>query len=119
MLDRLEQLLAAATPRPWNYEWNDRDDHEAGIDIMAAPPNGRVALVELSHFGESTHADAELIAAAVNALPDLLAVVEAAEFLRRDNPVCYDEATRLAIIAERERALDEAIAKLDEEDTYA
>lgn len=113
MIKRLEKLLDAATPGPWSYEWNDRDDHEAGIDIMAAPPNGRVALVELSHFGEPTRAEAELIAAAVNALPALLAVVEAARevstFRYCTKAVCDDY-----IWQRNKSCLSEALAKLDE-----
>jgi hypothetical protein len=42
-------------------------------------------------------------------------VMQAAKDLRQDISPGYVEAARLAIIAERERALDAALAKLDEE----
>jgi hypothetical protein len=74
---RLRELLSTATPGPWHAEdWylSTGDD-------------------ELAEFGVKNSPEAALIVAAVNALPDLLTALEAAEGrvaeLEKDQP-CYD-----------------------------
>lgn len=81
-MDELKKLLAAATPGPWSeqdgsigrfvkgrYEWSSIADVETAPDRDAAEGEGR--------------ANALLICAAVNALPELLAKVKRYENLIR------------------------------------
>lgn len=74
--DQLRELLSRATPGRWVVEpsWSERCD-------------GSVAIVNREHGGDdwdictvhSTEANAELIVAAINALPQLLALAAAVE----------------------------------------
>lgn len=66
---KLRALLAAATPGPW-YTSDNYDVGEFAGYVYA--PNATVAT-------DATDTDAALIVAAINALPRLLDVVEAAE----------------------------------------
>jgi hypothetical protein len=81
MIERLRELLARATPGPWKSQ-----DHQHQADLMtwysvekANGMRGQVARV-MSHVRGK--ADAALIVAAVNALPALLDVCEAAQAFR-------------------------------------
>lgn len=79
-LDALDALHAKATPGPWVAEWNDHDDHEAGIDIIqrrGLKGGCRVALVEWDLHEECIRFDAELIAALHNAYPAMAAEIRA------------------------------------------
>lgn len=91
-LSELRALLAKATPRPWEPNTEIR----GWAQVLSA--SGRIC-------GEVYHAsDAALIAAAVNALPALLDVAEAAKFLADEDPCnCADHA-----------ALRRALAKLSD-----
>lgn len=79
--EKLRALLAAATPGPWRAgtveTWNVYADPNG--DVMA-PGLGRVVAQMNRHYPHSN--DAALIAAAVNALPELLDALEAAEAKR-------------------------------------
>ena len=69
-LDELRRLLAEATPGPWfTYEW----------DVWASDAHGEEFVV---YSNPHTKPDADLIVAAVNALPALLRVAEAAQHQR-------------------------------------
>lgn len=77
---KLRELLERATPGPW--ESLTPPQHEATSRHGAAVRkgiDGIADVVRVDHLGSSTEANAALIAAAVNALPRLLAVAEAAE----------------------------------------
>ena len=71
LLNELEQKEKAATPAPWSYDAYDVDEREScglGFDIVGPP--------EAMLRGQLEHkSDASLIAAARDALPDLLAEV--------------------------------------------
>lgn len=87
----LRRLHEKATPGPWWREWNNADDHEDGIDILACGHGGRIALVEDGEIpgtretGFGPAAVADLICAARNALPELLDEIER---LREDARHC-------------------------------
>lgn len=94
---RLRELLDAATPTPWKAvgEWIDGATYEV---LSPARPD----CMSYCYGGESqveygTEHDQTLIVGAVNALPGLLAAVDAAEA----------ERDRLAKAVERVRALAE------------
>lgn len=71
---RLLELLKNATPRPWTAERISEAE-----SAIYAPDGDRIALV-VDLIGSSEYgANAELIAAAVNALPELCAKLDAAE----------------------------------------
>lgn len=82
IIEPLRALEAAAIPGPWWREWNNADDHDDGIDILASGHGGRVALVEDSEFpgtretGFGPAAIADMICAARNALPALLREIQ-------------------------------------------
>ena len=94
-IERLRKLLTEKTPGTWHVvetPWGDGDWITAGN----ADPHGGRAVADcrmVDDFDEDTvdhsHADAELVAAAINALPELLAVYEAACGLRE---ALYDRA---------------------------
>jgi hypothetical protein len=89
----LRKLLEGATPGPWVAD--------AELEEVSTPGGLMIADV----FGESGTRGATilLIAAAVNALPALLAVAEAAEAAINDAPCVGTRALRAAL-AELERA---------------
>lgn len=74
-IEELRDLLAAATARPW-----------AVVDFDGITIVGEGLLAEVR--GHRVDADARLITAAVNALPLLLAVVEAAREMPRRHSLC-------------------------------
>lgn len=78
-LANLRCLLAAATPGPWRWYWSQNrafieSDTHTVVEVFDADPE--------VHGGIEHEADAALIAAAVNALPHLIAVAEAAQRLK-------------------------------------
>jgi hypothetical protein len=98
-LDELEKLEKAATPGPWKWSLrHESHDREA----FAKGP---------SHLGDHNYqkarADAELVAAARNALPDLLKIARAAANYARMAPPRghVDEPARLAEMREALRAV--------------
>lgn len=74
----LRRLLAAATPGPWTVAKSDANSYLTRHYYVAAPlPEIRGVPVSLWDAGGlAAQPDAELIAAAVNALPELLDEVE-------------------------------------------
>ena len=74
-IDRAElrRLLDAATPRPWWQEWVEGDEWFA----VYGQPTGDLVCPEVCTAGDAD--DANLLAVAVNALPDLLDALEKAE----------------------------------------
>jgi hypothetical protein len=103
-LAELDRLLAAATPRPWHREG----------DAIAETDNYEIGVVPYMH-------DCDLIVAAVNALPALLARVRAAEARadgladswKRERAVVGDQAMRLEQAQTSERRLAERIVALE------
>ena len=99
MLDELRRMLAAATPGPWErteYYENTIEEHASTYARMLAPgimdgPNRQWPAVDhvagdgkticIAGNGPTSRRNAALIAAAVNALPALLAVADAAREL--------------------------------------
>jgi hypothetical protein len=76
-LAHLRELLAKATPGPWRSEWNDDTDM---VYIWAAGHSHETGGTVADLYNDSfDQANAALIAAAVNALPGLLARLELAE----------------------------------------
>lgn len=100
-LTAIKALLEAGTPRPWRIE----DRRPPRID----GPDRNIAAYSEGDYGwkvsDLTAADADLIVAAVNALPQLLTIATAA-FAWRDNGYPADEPLlfelRAAIDAARE-----------------
>ena len=76
MTTELRRLLSEGTKGPWQARAVDRTGKKS-IGIGPAP----TWLFHGLSSRESNNADAELVAAAINALPHLLAVVEAATVL--------------------------------------
>lgn len=91
-LAELRSLLAAATPGPWRWYWSQNrafveSDTRTVVEVFDADPE--------VHGGIEHEADAALIVAAVNALPALIAVAEAAEeFAFCNDGPCFDHETR-------------------------
>lgn len=78
----LRRLLRAASDRPWVYE-GDMGAYGSGDIFTAVPPPGwgatkAVAIDHEGMVGSVEAADAALIVEAVNALPALLTIAEAA-----------------------------------------
>lgn len=71
-LTRLKSLLEAASPRPWSFE----ADRYRDCDVIRGPEND---VCQTKNTDSGTCRDSSLICAAVNALPSLVAVAEAAE----------------------------------------
>ena len=81
--EELRRLLDAATPGPWDARATDDWKCQTAFYVSTIPGSG------MQHDGQrgrrdvayvaASDANTDLIAAAVNALPALLAVVEAAE----------------------------------------
>lgn len=78
----LRALLAAATPRPWRHERPDSGYDGPEIIGASQEPGDNIAAGSWcigDGYGSDSHlteANADLITAAVNALPDLLRVAE-------------------------------------------
>ena len=83
MNDELEKLLKAGTPTPWfvggvRFKMNGGEWHGIMSYNEAKKQDDNVCLVGYDPRTGEGHSDARLICAAVNALPDLLAVKAAA-----------------------------------------
>lgn len=105
LLSHLQSLLEAASPRPWRVTGSPStsayNDHgfivhnilgpDRTVDYGMGPEQERTRIVETDcgHY-EPHRPDADLICAAVNALPVLLAVVTAARAIVQDaHPSLY------------------------------
>lgn len=78
-MNELEKLLKAGTPTPWfvggvRFKMNGRDWHGIMSYDEAKRQDNNVCLVGYDPRTGEGHADVRLIVAAVNALPELLAV---------------------------------------------
>jgi len=116
-IEELRRMLDAATPGPWyaraTDDWKSQNalyistipgsgmqhDGQRGLDIDADIDSDNIIAVTLLQSppvatAEASDANTELIAAAVNALPALLAVVEAAQEI----DVSYSDARLLAAL---------------------
>ena len=75
----LKRRLAEATPRPW-YRTGPLDEEETGVaggvrmGLLSEPDGDEAKQTDL--IDDPKESDYDLIAAAVNALPDLLADIE-------------------------------------------
>jgi hypothetical protein len=82
-LDKLEALLAKATPGPWTPVWREMCllIHTPGRERHAITVNWGDTPANIPNYGtkEQSTTDARLIAAAINALPDLLAMARRTE----------------------------------------
>ena len=78
----LKRLMAEATPRPW-YRTGPLDEEETGVaggvrmGLLSEPDGDEAKQTDL--IDDPKESDYDLIAAAVNSLPDLLADLEAAQ----------------------------------------
>jgi hypothetical protein len=108
MLNHLKKLLADATPGPWPVGyiyWSFRQVEKSGCEGVYQHMDGTEISDEESGCCPGKE-DAPFIAAAVNALPLLFAVVEAARSIADDSfPGSNNDDYR---------ALQKAIAKLNE-----
>lgn len=76
-MTNLKRLLNEATPRPWAMNpWKSGSGGTASVCLVG---DSEVRSMAAGATPAPEEADAALIAAAVNALPDLLAAVEALE----------------------------------------
>lgn len=117
LLDRLEELLRAGTERPWRVAL-DRQQHEPGrvmgiygpeqtTDYGLGPERTDKRIVETDGgYHEPDRPDADLIVAAVNALPALIRVARAAQEWRAPGTA-----------STRTGKLLDALADLDKEQT--
>lgn len=82
-IERLKQLLAKATPGPWSGYIQDNDPYGPLVGIIDDhdTPHDVIRCAETSFDVEPSTANVNLMAETRNALPALLAVVEAAEEL--------------------------------------
>ena len=92
-IEELKQALEAATPRPWGW-YNDQAADDGGIEASDWWSLGPGVLIADGTDGTPggdgiDRANARLIVEAVNNLPKLLKVAEAA----KDLPYLYDEAS--------------------------
>lgn len=86
-MDDLKKLMAEATPGPWfvsgvRFKMNRSEWHGIMSYNEAKKQDDNVCLVGYDPRTGEGHADARLIVAAVNALPELLALREENERLR-------------------------------------
>jgi len=120
MTEKLRELLAAATPGPWVIPEttdsrgkpvpNKEEVYAQGV----AWPHVLCFGHDYDEYGSVEPADAAFIAAARNAMPLLLDVVEAAQFRHHDSPIragkCVCGQTLCSVRAALQ-ALDEGLAK--------
>jgi cell division protein ZapA (FtsZ GTPase activity inhibitor) len=101
--DELEKLLKAGTPTPWfvggvRFKMNGGDWHGVMSYNEAKKQDDNVCCVGYDPRTGEGHADARLICAAVNALPELLAMAEENARMRAALQAIVDNAE----IGERE-----------------
>ena len=105
--ERLRTLLVEATPGPWHdlpHDWPGK-----AIPILTHDAAHTVAM---AFNREHTKSDAALIVAAVNALPALLDVAEAARRVQREWDTFGPTGDSPTLAAHR--ALRSALARLEE-----
>jgi hypothetical protein len=107
-LERLKELMAAATPGPWDRDglYNVLRIAKKSLDWELVNPTEDASMPDED--------DAEFIAALHEALPDLLAVVEAAVAVL-DNAYRDRLGEDFILTASEFKALRDALAKLTEE----
>lgn len=111
-LQALRELLDAATPGPWELEMDDD-----GYHYRICAPSLTVSFRSINGDEGLLTDDAQLIVAMHNCLPELLAVVEAAEDLGHSgNCAIYDRAMGdcNCHIKEVKRALAALTTKLEQ-----
>jgi hypothetical protein len=123
-LAELEALAAAATPGPWRVSMSGYSvkSYDADVPIVATPRGGAQATgKQLEHW----HANSDLIAAARDAVPALVAEVRRLREVAADNSQAYvdleterDQAAALAheLVAERDmhrRGCADALSQVD------
>ncbi len=96
-IDRAElcRLLAEAPPLPWWQEWVEGDEWYA----VYGQPTGDLVCPEVCTAGDAD--DANLLVAAVNALPDMLDALEKAEGHRDSLAATLIEVQREKLALER------------------
>jgi hypothetical protein len=77
-LPTLRSLLEAATPGPWRTELEEPGIGDGGYNIRASDGAGLFFAFKDACGDDIENPDAHLIVAAINALPQLLSVYEAA-----------------------------------------
>lgn len=97
-IERLKQLEAGATPGPWYYR--DSDESICDIDDNILFPGWSNPKLQ---GPDNDWSDVLLVTQMRNALPKLLAVVEAARWQLMDNP------------EETQKGLEDALAALEDE----
>lgn len=106
MLDELERLHQAATPGPW---YSNRAD-PAPYEICSGNPRTPDLLIAAApEYG----VNADLIVAAVNALPALLAAARAARYVQGVMNAPVDRRGVLVNAPEALQELDAALAALE------
>ena len=106
-LDRLRQLLQAATPGPWSFR---ATEHSGGIRFVVSDTAPRNQDGTEFVTADCSHGyNGKLIASAVNALPALLRVAEAAKEASR----LLDEWELIRHHSYAHEALRDSLAALD------
>lgn len=104
VVGQLRELLSKATPGPWHFSDHVGDGTTValiGNTFIAGPP--RMAVIDETH-------DCAAIVAAINALPALLAIAEAAEEACDDGPFVDDNCpmarlrTALSLLPNHQRS---------------
>lgn len=117
MLERLEKLLADATPGPWVCEGRGSLQMDGSRDYweVHGPHDGErwAKVCSTCPPAHRNPQNLKLIAAAVNALPALLAVVEAARKLSGAATLSQDDCMS-TVHTDYVDELEIALAKLDE-----
>lgn len=86
-LEKLNQLLAEASERPWDRRYIDDSDFDAGMEIVSA---GGLRVAEMEGADVETTLDFNLIVDAVNQLPALLDAFEQSLGLLADAADCLE-----------------------------
>ena len=114
-LDRLKELSQQATPGPWEVNLDGAEEWWYSDTILGEGGAGGA-------LASCTKGNAPLVVTAINALPDLIEVAEAAKLylMACDNLHDADSGSKAEWIAgywadEKEKALRDALAKLTEE----
>ena len=105
-LDKLKELQAAATPGPWKVNPDGAEEWWYTDTILGeGGAGGAVA--------SCTKGNAPLVVTAINALPALIEVAEAAKWVRETTNHAY--VLNQAAVKGALKRLDAALAKLTEE----
>jgi hypothetical protein len=107
----LRRLHTAATPGKWFRSGHDPDDWNVGVVPKDSTNLGEIC--DLAGWNEQAGANAALISESHNALPALLAVVEAAQEFRAEHPAWSPDEFDEDSIGEALRGDDSSGARLD------